>query len=380
MYILQALDDAIPLYPVYPVLFADHGLSIGRISVLYILWSAVGLLLNVPAGALADRVSRRALLAVAGLSRAMGYAIWVIAPTFTGFAVGFVLWGIGGALISGTFEALVYDESVAAGAEDDYGQLIGRSGTVKLVASALMTAAAIPMLRYGGFALLGAVSAGVMIAWSMVALSLPSRPVRSTDDGLRAYLETLRDGVTEAAAHPAVRRVVLIAALLPGLTAIDEYVPLLGPAYRLPESVVPAFLLAITLSAAIGNWAAGRWWSANSGRIAATLAVGGCALIASGLTASATGFAGVGVAFGCVQFGVVTTQIRLQHAIVGNARATVTSVADLGADIAAIILFGAAGLMSTHLSVVPLIAWFGVPMLILAALARRSLPFSNVRE
>ena len=38
---LEALDDAIPLYPVYPILFADHGLSTARISVLYILWSTI---------------------------------------------------------------------------------------------------------------------------------------------------------------------------------------------------------------------------------------------------------------------------------------------------------------------------------------------------
>ncbi len=380
------MDDAIPLYPVYPVLFADHGLSTARISVLYILWSATGLLLNVPAGALADRMSRRALLVVAGLFRAMAYGLWVIAPTFTGFATGFVLWGIGGALISGTFEALVYDDVAAAGASDDYGRLIGRAGTVKLVASAIVTALAIPMLHFGGFGLVGAVSAGVMLVWSLVAWSLPSRPRTATatvdgehpapideDDhsGLRGYLRTLRAGVTEAATHPAVRGVLLIAALLPALTAIDEYVPLLGHAYRLPVAVVPVFLLAITLTAAIGNWAAGRWWSASSGRIAITLAVGGIAILASGLTGNAAGFVGVGVAFGCMQYGIVSTEIRLQHAITGPARATVTSVADLGADLAAIVVFAVCGLVSQHISVVLLIAWFGVPMLVLALLAWR---------
>jgi hypothetical protein len=162
----------------------------------------------------------------------------------------------------------------------------------------------------------------------------------------------------------------LIAALLPALTAIDEYVPLLGPAYRLPTSIVPAFLLVITLTAAVGSWCAGRWWSAGSARIAIILAFGGIALIASGLTSNAAGFTGVGIAFGFMQFGIVTTNIRLQHAITGTARATITSVADVGADVASIILFAVCGLVSQRLSVVPLIAWFGLPMMLLALAAR----------
>ena len=371
---LEALDDAIPLYPVYPILFADHGLSTARISVLYILWSATSLLINVPAGALADRVSRRALLVVAGLIRAAGFGLWVLRPTFTGFAVGFVLWGIAGSLISGTFEALVYDEAAAAGASDDYGRLTGHAGTIKLVTSAIVTALAIPLLHFGGFGLVGAVSSAVCIVWALVALTLPQRPRAAeagVEGGFRGYLTTLRVGVTEAATRPAVRGLVLIAALLPALTAVDEYVPLLGHAYRLPASIVPVFLLAITLTAAVGNWCAGWWWSARPSRIAMSLALGGIALIASGLTSSVAGFAGVGIAFGFMQFGVVTTNIRLQHAITGAARATITSVADVGADIASIILFAVCGLVSQRLSVVPLIAWFGVPMMVLALAATR---------
>jgi hypothetical protein len=62
------------------------------------------LVLNVPAEALADRVSRRALLAIGRLCRALAYALWTYAPSMLGFAAGFVLWGAGSALISGTFQ------------------------------------------------------------------------------------------------------------------------------------------------------------------------------------------------------------------------------------------------------------------------------------
>lgn len=103
------ISDALPIYPLYALLFLDSGLSIGQISLLFAIWSGVSVVAEVPTGALADRYSRRAALVAHGMLQAAGYALWILVPGFAGFAVGFVLWGLGGTLASGTFEALLYD-------------------------------------------------------------------------------------------------------------------------------------------------------------------------------------------------------------------------------------------------------------------------------
>jgi hypothetical protein len=82
----------VPFYPLYAVLFADSGLAAGDIAVLLGFWTVTGLLLEVPSGALADTVSRRKLLIFGTLARAAGFGLWVLWPTFTGFAIGFLLW------------------------------------------------------------------------------------------------------------------------------------------------------------------------------------------------------------------------------------------------------------------------------------------------
>ena len=96
-----------PLYEFYALLFADNGLSDAQISALFVVWSIVGLLAEVPSGALADRFSPRLALMAAGVLQAAGYAVWLLMPGFAGYAAGFVLWGIGGSLVSGAFEALL---------------------------------------------------------------------------------------------------------------------------------------------------------------------------------------------------------------------------------------------------------------------------------
>jgi hypothetical protein len=114
------LADTVPLYPLYAMLFADTGLSSTEISALFVLWSTVSIVAEVPCGALADRFSRRGALVAAGVLQAGGYVLWVVLPGFPGFAAGFALWCLGGASVSGTIEALLYDGLATAGAESDF--------------------------------------------------------------------------------------------------------------------------------------------------------------------------------------------------------------------------------------------------------------------
>ncbi|MER6596177.1 MFS transporter, partial [Micromonospora purpureochromogenes] len=127
------LQDLVLLYPVYALLFSDTGLSIGQISSLFVVWSATSILLEVPSGAWADAVSRRLLLCLAPLLAGAGYALWVLAPSYPAFALGFVLWGAGGALGSGALEALVFTELDRLGAAGRYARTMGRARTAAVL-------------------------------------------------------------------------------------------------------------------------------------------------------------------------------------------------------------------------------------------------------
>ncbi|GAA3312048.1 hypothetical protein [Nonomuraea dietziae] len=69
LYAYAFLGDFILLYPVYALLFSDSGLTVPEITSLLVIWAASGLLLEVPSGALADTLSRRALLVAAPPAR-----------------------------------------------------------------------------------------------------------------------------------------------------------------------------------------------------------------------------------------------------------------------------------------------------------------------
>jgi hypothetical protein len=336
----------------------------------------------VPSGALADRVSRRKLLVAASLIRAVGYTLWIVYPSFAGFAIGFVCWGACGALQSGTWEALVYDELAAAGAARRYGQVLGRTEVIGSLAVLGGTALAVPAVALGGgglggYRLAGWVSVAVCLATAAVAASLPETPRRrSADDtgGVAGYLRTLRGGLAEAARSPLVRRLLAVAALLPGFTAVDEYMPLLAGDTGVPPPLIPVLLAAPFAGMAAGAGAAGRWGRAGPARLAGATAAGAVLLAAGALSGHPLGFLAIGLTYGLIWYAWIVVGTRLQHTMTGAARATVTSVAGLGEEVVALAVFGAYGLATAAAPLGLVVGVTAVPMLLLAYAMPRWVP------
>ncbi|GAA4701022.1 MFS transporter [Phytohabitans rumicis] len=362
-------------YPVYALLFADAGLGGGQISSLFVIWSVVSFTLEIPSGAWADAFSRRRMVAVAAVLRAAGFALWVVWPTYAGFAVGFALWGLSSAMTSGTVEALVYDELAAAGATDRYVRTVGLGNTVALLAELSAMALAAPAYALGGYPLVGAASVAVSLAVVPIALSFPEAPrVRSADGGTRHYLATLRAGLAQVRGNRRVNRTVLLFALVTGLTAIDEYVPMLAREMGAPTVAVPLLFLLPVAAMAGASALADRWAGVSPKRLATAVAVGGVLLAAGSLVGHPAGMLAVAVPFAVLEFFEIVAEARLQDSIAGPARATVLSVAGFGQETVALLVFAGFGLGSSGLSVPVLLALVGVPMLLSGPLTRRWLP------
>lgn len=324
-----------PLYPLYALLFADTGLSEAAISALLVAWSVSGVVAEIPSGALADRFSRRAALVAAGLLQATGYGLWIALPGVAGFAAGFVLWGVGGALASGAFQALVYDGLAAAGAADRYPTVMGRAEAAGLAVQVPVAGAATGLFALGGYALAGWVSVGTCLAAAALAAALPDARGGGRGEGAAGYLATLATGVREAAGSPGVRGALLAVAVLSGFDALEEYHALLAAGWGVPLEAIPLALLAVPLAGAAGAALGDRAvWLRPSG-LALALLAGALALALAGLAAHPSGIVGLVIFFGVWRLVLVVADARLQARVEGPARATVTSVAGVGAELVA---------------------------------------------
>jgi MFS family permease len=377
LYAYAFLDEFVLLYPLYALLFTDAGLGPVEISALFVLWSATGIVLEVPSGALADAVSRRALLVVAPLIGAAGYALWVLVPAFWAFALGFVLWGVRGALVSGSFEALAYEELAARGAARTYARVLGRSHTAGVAAVVLATALAAPAFGAGGYRLAGAASvvAGLLAAGAALLLPEDRAGARrallhdtAPDADSAGYLDTLRAGLREARDAPAVRRAVL---LVPAVTALwgslEEYTSLLVRGTGVPTGQVPWWELVLWCGVGIGGLLAGRAAGLSAPALGGVIAAGGLLLAAGAGGGRTAGIVAVAAGFGALQLAGVVVGAWLQDAVTGPARATVTSVASLAAELVAVLVYLAYGALAGPLGHGTTFALLGLAYLPVAA-------------
>ncbi|MDQ1674770.1 MAG: hypothetical protein QOC98_3332 [Frankiaceae bacterium] len=383
-----ASRDLVPLYGVYALLFRQHGLSAGQVSSLFVVWSLSSFVLEVPSGAWADTIDRRRLLVLSAVVYAAAFATWMLWPVYLGYATGFVLWSASSALMSGTFEALLYDALDERDLSSAYPRLVGWAHSGAMAATLLATFAAAPLLALGGYALVGWASVGMAGPQAVLAWMLP-RPrdgtpaartlgahdvIEAAEATTGRYLTMLRLGVLEAARVPAVRRTDLVSSAMLGLTVYDEYLPLVAREHGASQATVPVLVAAVVAGQLLGTAVAGRTAGLTGRSIAVLLAVSAVLVSAGALLDPWIGFAAIAVGFGLVHNAVIVTEARLQQIISGRARATVTSVAGLSTEVVALTAYAAFTLGASRASMSVLVALSGVPMVAVACAAARWLP------
>jgi MFS family permease len=102
------LNDGLA-WGIFPLFFAGHGLSVGRIGVLAALYPAVWGLGQLVTGALSDRWGRKWLIAAGMWTQAVAIGVIAASAGFAPWAVGAVLLGAGTAMVYPTLLAAVSD-------------------------------------------------------------------------------------------------------------------------------------------------------------------------------------------------------------------------------------------------------------------------------
>jgi MFS family permease len=326
VYAFRFLDGFVLIYPIYTVMFAARGLSPSQIAATLMAWSVTGFLLQIPMGVLADRFSRRWLLCLGQVLRAVGFLIWILRPDFNGFLIGMVLWGLKSALTNGTFEALVYDELHAKGQAHDYPRVIGRAWgalSAAVLLTSLMTAV---LVRFGYMAILEAsVAVSVISAASAVALPKARKTLTTARP---AYFAHLARGVSTVLRDRLLLGLVAFAALSQAFGGgLEGLWQILGRDAGLATSLIPLFGAAIGASQIAGASLAHRF-ARRGGRerfyglfaLAGILLSIGAAILQPWSVLLAIPVAGL---FKAID---VNFDARLQDAISADHRATIGSV------------------------------------------------------
>jgi MFS family permease len=351
---------------VYTLLFSGTGLSVWQISSLFVIWAVSSLAFEVPSGAWADATSRRRLLVIGPLLTAVAFGLWVAAPSYWVFVLGFLLWGLKGAVTSGALEALVYDELQRLGATEKYATLMGRGQAVGVTAAMFAGAVASPVLAAGGYPAVGAASVAACLLTAVVAMLFPENRIRPQDNEPEpGWAATLVAGVAEARQSRCVHSAVILVAVVASVWgALDEYTPLLIESTGVADADVALLMVVIWAGAAAGGLLAGRL---RASRLSLLICCGAILLIAGELAGHPTGVVAVAAAFGVFQLATMVADSRLQDSISSSARATVTSLAGMSTDVVTLAVYGSYPVLAEMGGHGTAFAALALPYLVIAA-------------
>jgi len=108
--------------------FLDWGrISFAQTMILQSVFVFAIFFLEVPTGAIADRIGRKYSLALGALCVIIAAFVYSSYPNFYVFALGEIIWAAGGAFISGADEALVYDSLKKLKREKQSKRIFGRA-------------------------------------------------------------------------------------------------------------------------------------------------------------------------------------------------------------------------------------------------------------
>lgn len=125
------------IWPIFTLFLLWNDLTYTQIGTLGSLSAVLVVVFELPTGYLADRVGRRAVLALGIGTMAVSTAGFVVVDTFPGFVGLYVLWALGIALQHGTDDAWLYAMLQAETDEQTFTRIRGRGGAVYQVGSAV---------------------------------------------------------------------------------------------------------------------------------------------------------------------------------------------------------------------------------------------------
>lgn len=362
LYAYKFFSDLVLLYPVYTLLFASKGLSPFEISLLFIIWSISAIIFEIPSGAWADRYSRRNLLIVSEILTGIGFLNWFYFQNFTGFAVGFVLWGAAMAITSGTFQALLYDELAAQKKQKLYTRILGKTESLSFFAIYLTTLGAAAAL-YSGYGLIVVLSLTAKIAAIISLLLLPNVKARKSVD--ESILASIHRGAKIAFSNPQIIKLFIIGGFL-GIIfeTLREYDALFLKDLGIPDTSIPLFFALMGPATVIGSYIAyklERWkeWS-----LMLFLIASGTSLVLANYVSTIASVAALTFFLFSIKALNTVYAARLQHALESTLRATITSFHGFIVRIGAVVGFVVFGALANHISYVATYSIFGVVIIV----------------
>ncbi|KKU45333.1 MAG: major facilitator superfamily [Microgenomates group bacterium GW2011_GWC2_46_7] len=189
--------------------FTDWGhISLFQVQLLQSWFSVWVFLLEIPTGAVADKIGRKHSLILGSATIALATIVYGCFPSFSIFLLAEFLFALGYALNSGADQALLYDTLKSQGREGESKKILGRSDALML--AGMMVAAPIGSILASRLGLNAPqyLTAIPMLIASAIAWSIPEPKYHSQSES-KKYFDIIKYGFATIRHNPVIRTLAL---------------------------------------------------------------------------------------------------------------------------------------------------------------------------
>ncbi|MBP9690788.1 MFS transporter [Candidatus Woesebacteria bacterium] len=369
----QFINELNLIYPVYILLFLKYGLDAFQISLLLAIWAGSKLIFEVPTGILADKFSRRNLILIGRVLKVWALMTWLGAGSgflfgpFWYFAIGFVLWGLSGALFSGTFLALVYDELKAYGRESEYEKVQGWmiTASVSGVAIALFLGGFVAEISYAYVFLVSIAS--TCIAFGIMLTIKPVQKVQSTEE--KNYLKFLMTAIQKARKNSYLAQVILLLVLVTGVYGtVEEFYPFVFSDLGFKEGMTGLLYSFNFVFILLGSLVVGYMTSRKGNWESLLALIGGIGFGVLGIGKESIFLSGIFVAALAITIFEIRLTNKIQSQIESHERATILSINSFLSEGFGLLLFLLFGLITKNYGSFQVITVSGMGIILISIL------------
>ena len=232
------------LTPVYAIFMLENGLTDLQLSTMFIISSVATILGQMPITFITNRVGQRWAMIVGQILKIIAILLWLIYPTYTGFVLGMILWGVQAGFRSVAFEGLVYDSVLESGHRREYTRILGRKSTYESIGVALSAFGS--LLMFLGYTWVTWASVFAILLSILCLILVPYRPIQRKVQKIQ-FKKMLRTGIKVCFKTPCLMSIMILTLLVGNVPFLDDFLSPIALQVGIPTEYVGVRHIGTTL-------------------------------------------------------------------------------------------------------------------------------------
>ena len=239
------------LTPVYSIFMLENGVSDLQLSSMFIVSSMATILGQMPITFITNRIGQRYSMILGQFLKMVAILLWLVWPSYWGFFVGMLLWGVQAGFRSVAFEGLLYDSVSANGLGDEYTRILGRKSTYESIGVALSAFGSLLMFMGYDWVTWASVAAILMsIVCLMMVKYTPPQHMRAQKV---RFTKLFRTGWRVCMKTPCLMSIMLLTLLAVNVPYLDDFFSPLGLQLGIPTEYVGLLSFFLLACATLGQ-------------------------------------------------------------------------------------------------------------------------------